>query len=250
MNRTALLFVLLAGLALGRPETPERVITIDPGHGGAESSGRIEDRTLSSANNAKTPSGILEKTLTLELSKQIAHALESLGKENHLRVKVRLTREADHNPDFAERARRCLGDGNPPAAIVSVHFNASASHAARGSVGMVAAPDHNVHFERDKALASRLTQAVSRGVAAFVPGSKARAPITDSHLHGGRGSHFFHQLQKIPELREVPACFLEVEFIDRTDIEEQLIRRRAESFPKIAREVAKELLALAEEGTR
>lgn len=244
MKRLQLLSVFWGTLALAQPKAPELVIAIDPGHGGAESTGRMEDRTLSSSNNAKTPSGILEKTLTLELSKQIATALEALGKETQRPVKVRLTRDSDENPDFAARARRCLGSGPPPVAIVSIHFNATDSHGAKGSLGMVAAQDHNSHFERDKAFAHRLAQAASRGVSAFVPDSSARAPITDSHLHGGKGSNFFYQLQKIPELRSVPACFLEVEFIDRSDVDERLIRTRSTSFPKIAREIAKELLAL------
>lgn len=151
----------------------------------------MEDRTLSSANNARTPSGISEKTLTLELSKHIAGALEVLAKEARRTVEVRLTRESDENPDFAERTRRCRGAGEPPAAIVSIHFNASESHNAKGSLGMVAAADRNPNFERDKDFANRLARAAARGIAAFVPGSRSRGAITDSHLHGGKGSNFF-----------------------------------------------------------
>lgn len=234
---------LFGNLAAGQAGGREVVIAIDPGHGGAQSSGRMEDRTLSSANNARTPSGVLEKDLTLELSRELARALEALGRETRRPVRVRLTRASDENPDFAERARRCFGGGPPPDAIVSIHFNASVNHLGKGSVGMVAAPDHNPNFERDKAFAHRLAKAASRGVSAFVPDSAARASITDSHLHGGRGSNFFFQLRKITELRSAPACFLEVEFIDRVDVDESLIRNRASAFPRIAREIARELLS-------
>ncbi len=242
MRQLFILGIFLCGTALAQPGAGKLIIAIDPGHGGVESSGRMEDRTLSSANNARTPSGILEKTLTLELSKQIASALEVLAKEARRTVEVRLTRESDENPDFAERVKRCHRGGQPPAAIVSIHFNATDSHNAKGSLGMVAAADRNPNFERDKDFANRLARAAARGIAAFVPGSVARGAITDSHLHGGKGSNFFYQLNKSPDLRSVPACFLEVEFIDRTDIEEELIRCRSTTFPVIAREIARELL--------
>ncbi len=234
--------ILLSAVGAVGAQPPELVIAIDPGHGGRESSGRMEDRTLSSANNAKTPSGVLEKTLTLELSKQLAAAIQSVAKEKHLQVRVRLTRHSDENPDFAVRAKRCLEDGPAPTAIVSIHFNALGNHSAKGSVAMIAAADHNPRFDRDKLFANRLTQATSRAVSEFVPDSRARAPITDSHLHGGKGSNFFFQLQRIPELRAVPACFLEVEFIDREDVERLLIQKKSAAFPKIARAVAEALL--------
>lgn len=237
-----ILGIFLCTAALAQSRDGKLIIAIDPGHGGVESSGRMADRTLSSANNARTPSGILEKTLTLELSKEIAGALEVLAKESRRSVEVRLTRESDENPDFAERAKRCLGGGQPPAAIVSIHFNASDSHSAKGSLGMVAAADRNPNFERDKEFANRLAKAAARGIAGFVPGSFARSVIADSHLHGGKGSNFFYQINKTPELRSIPACFLEVEFIDRTDVEDKLIRCRSTTFPAIAREIARELL--------
>jgi N-acetylmuramoyl-L-alanine amidase len=237
-----ILGIFLCGTARAESGAGKLIIAIDPGHGGVESAGRMEDRTFSSANNARTPSGILEKTLTLELSKQIASALKVLAKETQRTVEVRLTRESDENPDFAERVRRCVGGGEPPAAIVSIHFNATDAHQAKGSLGMVAAADRNPNFERDRDFANRLARAAARGIAAFVPGSVSRGAITDSHLHAGKGSNFFYQLNKFPELRSVPACFLEVEFIDRIDIEEELIRRRSTTFPVIAREIAKELL--------
>jgi len=221
----------------------KKVFAIDPGHGGSANSGSMAARTLSSPNNAHTPSGILEKTLTLELSLEIAAALERLGSERGIPVEVRLTRRGDENPDFAERARRCLGNGPPPVAIVSIHFNASDGHNARGSLGMVAAPDHNPGFARDKTFAATLASACASGVAASSPGAKARQPITDAHLHGGKGSNFFHQIQLIPELRGIPKCFLEVEFIDRKDVDDGLIRTRSSSFPKIANAIARALLA-------
>jgi hypothetical protein len=36
----------------------------------------------------------------------------------------------------------------------------------------------------------------------------------------------------------VPKCFLEVEFIDREDVENGLLKNRKETFPEIARAIA------------
>ena len=220
----------------------DRVFAIDVGHGGDRPSGDMASRTLSSPNNAKSAAGVLEKTLTLEFSRALAEALQREGNRMGQGVVVRLTRSGDENPDFAERVKRCSGKGPAPEVVVSIHFNASSTHRARGTVAMIAAADHNPSFDRDRALAVRISRAASRGVQKFLPDSSALAPITDSHLHGGKGSNLFYQLQKHPVLRKVPACFLEVEFLDRPDVDERLLKRRAEAFPVIAGEIARELL--------
>ena len=71
---------------------------------------------------------------------------------------------------------------------------------------------------------------------------RSRGSIEDGYLHGGIGSNFFFQLSRYRRLREVPKCFLEVEFMDRDDVQEKLIDRRKESFPEIATEIAGFLL--------
>jgi N-acetylmuramoyl-L-alanine amidase len=241
MKRIALVF-----LAAFHPvqAAEERIFAIDPGHGGNQTSGSREALTSSSPNNARTPSGILEKDLTLEMSLEIASALERIGQESGQTVKVRLTRREDENPDFGERARRCLGEGPAPEAIVSIHFNASHGHNAHGSLGMVGGPKTNPDFESDSEFARVLSQASSRAIAEYLPAAIAREPMTDSHLHNGKGSYFFYQLQLIPELRGVPKCFLELEFIDRVDVEKTLIARKSETFPRIADAIARALLSL------
>ena len=238
MKLLALLLILEA-LPL---RSADRLIAIDPGHGGNAPSGNMREFTLSSPNNAQTPSGALEKDLALEMSQEIASALKRLTKQSGQSIQVVLTRTGDENPDFGERARRCLVSGTPPERIVSIHFNASDSHSARGTVGMIPAGGRNSQIDKDRELAIRLSAACASAVSRFIPGAKAREPITDAHLHGGRGSNFFYQIDRIPQLRSVAKCFLEIEFIDRADVEEKLIKRKAESFPAIAEDIARVLL--------
>jgi len=225
-RRFILLFAVLAQSWGKVPDSSKTTILIDPGHGGDRPSGSAEERTLSSPNNAKTPSGLLEKDLALELSKEISRSLQRKG------FNVVLTRTDDSNPDFGKRA--LIANHVRPSAIVSVHFNASEDHSALGTLTMLSAEDRNPNYAKDLEFAKGVIEAVSGAVSHFVPESKPRAVISDQHLHGGLGSNFFHQLSKFSELRDTPKCFLEVEFIDRSDVDRQLIARRKEAFPQIA----------------
>ncbi|MEI6656231.1 MAG: hypothetical protein WCP45_15825, partial [Verrucomicrobiota bacterium] len=135
-------------------------------------------------------------------------------------------------------AALCAAGKKPPAAIFSIHFNASEKHDALGSLTVVRHKNVNTNYQRDQAFAIGLTRATHAAVAKFLPASKARDPISDAHLHNGAGSNFFYQLGLHPALREVPRCFLEVEFIDRRDVEQKLLQHRKEAFPAIARAIA------------
>jgi len=231
------LFLAMASLAIGAPAT--RTVIIDPGHGGKASSGSQAQRTLSSANNATSPSGVLEKTLTLELSREIKRQLDAIAAEKPgPEITCILTRQDDSNPDFAERAATCAKHSGSLAAIVSIHFNASDNHKSLGTLAVVRDRKSNDNHERDTAFAKGLIAATNTGVSRYVKNSKPLAPISDGHLHGGAGSNFFHQLGLHPSLKSVPKCFLEIEFMDRKDADEQLISRREEAFPVIAREIA------------
>src|SRR5262245_30862214 len=95
------------------------VIVLDPGHGGAAA---IAD---SSPNTATSPSGLLEKDLTLDVARHAASALTALGHE------VRLTRTGDVNLGLAARARVARDAGAD--AFVSVHFNGAADPTSQGT---------------------------------------------------------------------------------------------------------------------
>ncbi|TCR60563.1 N-acetylmuramoyl-L-alanine amidase [Bosea sp. BK604] len=84
-------------------------IVIDPGHGGSRNVGG------SDANHASGPSGLLEKTATLDVAKRVAKALEAAG---HNAV---LTRTTDENLGLAARAK--VAERLKAPVFVSVHFN-------------------------------------------------------------------------------------------------------------------------------
>lgn len=240
--------VFLAVLALLLGLTPlaragEHTVVIDPGHGGTRNAGTQAQRSLSSANNATTPGGGLkEKNLTLELSLEIAAQVRALAPQHPgTRLECRLTRTTDVNPDFIARAAFCAAVKPVPSAIISVHFNASTGHDALGSLAVIHHPGVNRNHPADREFAVGLTRAVNAAVARFVPGSRAREPITDAHLHGGAGSNFFYQLATHETLAKVPKCFLEVEFIDRADVDKRLLQQRRESFPAVAKAIAEHL---------
>jgi hypothetical protein len=236
-----LLTLLLAGFAWA----DEAIVVIDAGHGGKANSGTQAARTLSSSNNATTPGGLKEKDLALELALEIQKQIAALGSTaSGIKLKCVMTREDDTNPDFAQRAKICGTTAIPPIAIVSIHFNASEKHNCLGTVGVIRNKKINGNYEADHSFADGLAKATSAAVVRFFPQSKALAPITDAHLHGGAGSNFFRQLDQYPTLAKVPKCFLEVEFIDRKDVEGRLLTNRAETFPVIAKTVAEHLASL------
>lgn len=231
---------LLAWLpSLGTAAPP--LIMIDPGHGGGAVAGSIEQRSNSSPNNATSPKGLLEKDLTLELSLLVKEEILAEADRQGRSLGVWLTREEDRNLDFIERARMC----NQPntTCVVSIHFNAGGGGSASGTLAVVADAKKNPDHATDAAFAKGLVAACHAAVRGFVPASKDRGIISDSHLHGGLGSNFFFQLQRQPHLKGVPKCFLEVEFIDNPTVERQLLEGdRAAKFRKIAAAIAKYLV--------
>ncbi len=232
--------VLLFLLALCLPVLGgQHVIVIDPGHGGRGDSGSQSARTLSASNNATTPGGLKEKDLTLELALEVRKQIAALAASNRgVKIDCVLTRSDDSNPDFARRAAVCAARKPPPAAIVSIHFNASERHDSLGTLAVIHNKKVSVNYQNDLAFASGLIKAANAAVAKYLPESAARNPIPDSHLHGGAGSNFFHQIGLHPALKSVPKCFLEVEFIDRRDVEQKLLQKRQAAFPDIARAIA------------
>lgn len=91
------------------------VIVIDPGHGGTASTGG------SSPNNARSPSGELEKNWTLDFAKRTRTALLSKALNNGKNVKVVLTRETDINLGLNARANVAKSKGAK--LFLSIHLN-------------------------------------------------------------------------------------------------------------------------------
>lgn len=194
----------------------ERRIVIDAGHGGTS----VLDE--SSPNNSTSPSGIKEKDLTLEMALAVFAAIRDSPEAKKAAIVPVLTRDADVNVGMAERARTALSQS--ARALVSIHFNASTTHSARGPVGMVQDAAHgNQHVARDGEFANRLAAAVSAVTRRYDPKSVQRGYFTDRELKQGRGSFLFRHLRAGPGGQGIPACFLEIEFIDNPEVEAWLI---------------------------
>src|SRR5215831_9593700 len=108
---------LVAGRALA---APPRVV-IDPGHGGSNTGagGVVE--------------GLFEKRLTLALAREVAARLEAAG------VEVKLTRTSDTYVSLRERVR--IANAAGPELFVSLHANASPTHAQRGTETYILTPE-------------------------------------------------------------------------------------------------------------
>jgi N-acetylmuramoyl-L-alanine amidase len=90
-----------------------RIITLDPGHGGAET-------------GAMGPSGLMEKNVTLSIARRLRTLLE-----NRLGVEVVFTRDGDRNIPLDERTE--IANNNKSDLFISIHANASRRSNARGS---------------------------------------------------------------------------------------------------------------------
>jgi hypothetical protein len=232
------LFAFLMVFASGAFAAAELTVIIDPGHGGTNVTGTHLLKSNSSPNNATSPSGLREKDLTLELSREIQRVFESERASNHApKIRCILTRTNDWNPDFAERAK-VAADSLNPGALVSIHFNTFRHGTALGTVAMIHSRFFNPNHKADLRFADGLTAVTSAAVRNFLPRSPAMDSINDHHIHDGTGAYLFYQMQRYPQLDKVPKCFLEIEFIDRKDVQGKLLDQRLVTFPVIAKAIA------------
>lgn len=222
-----------------------KTIAIDPGHGGKANSGTEVARTRSSANNATSPTlGVLEKDLTLELGKLIAARIAESPEAKAGKVRAVLTRDTDTNPDFAQRVATAADAG--ACCFVGIHFNAEPNHKASGPRAVIRQASQNPRFDADKAFGLALARAVREVTVVFHPGVPAAAFHDDHELHNGAGSHLFYQLQLNPKTRGIPACHLEVEFLDNRALETLFFRdRKKELFEAWSGSLARELIRQA-----
>lgn len=95
------------------PRRGERVIVIDPGHGGRE-------------KGAAGPSGLLEKDVTLDLAQRLKSELQSSSDWT-----VVLTRDEDRIVGLDERT--AIANHNEADLFLSIHLNASPRTSARGA---------------------------------------------------------------------------------------------------------------------
>lgn len=244
----AALVLAVTSCATGQaPAAPEaKVIVIDPGHGGRADAGTDKDRNRSSSNNAESAArGIKEKDMTLELSRLVRDRINGSAEGKAGRVKAILTRDADVNPDFTKRAAIAAEAG--AACYAAIHFNADPSKAVSGPRAVHQQEKGNPNLARDKAFALALAEAVRRATVKFRAATPQAMIHDDRELHGGTGSYLFHQLNLEARTRMIPACHLEVEFLDNRRIEEDFfVKRKDGIFNAWATEIAAELVRQVE----
>lgn len=176
-------------------------VVIDPGHGGSLEVGG------SSPNNAVSPSGVLEKNITLGMAFLIREALLDEAKVGDHQIKIVLTRRTDKNLGLSERAE--VAKTNKADLFLSIHCNASDKHTARGVETLVRPKSAgNTNHAADKTFAERVQNAVFSAIKAHDVKTRDRGVkdqvlgvLKDEHLGGARG------------------CLVELEFIDRTDVD-------------------------------
>lgn len=180
-------------------------IVIDPGHGGTLETGG------SSANNATTPSGVLEKNMTLWLGLLVRDELKAAASAGNHTIKVVMTRETDKNLGLFERAG--IAKSNKAKLFLSIHFNASEAHNARGVETLVRpASAGNTNHAQDNAFAQRIQKAVFTTIKSHDPNTKNRG-VKDQILGVLRDKHLG------PGVR---ACLVEIEFIDVVAVDKLL----------------------------
>jgi N-acetylmuramoyl-L-alanine amidase len=199
-------------------------VVIDPGHGGTLEVGG------SSANNATSPSGVLEKNLTLRLGLLVRDALKQAAAAGGHTVKVVMTRDKDTNLGLSARAN--VAKTNKADLFLSIHFNASNAHTARGVETLVRpVAAGNTNHGDDSHFAAVVQKAVLNAVKAHDSGTKNRG-VKDQILG----------VLKDKELGPgVRACLVEIEFMD-TNAVDQLFNLGA-SAPQVRTDVAEAIAA-------
>ena len=187
------------------------VVVLDPGHGGTEKVGG------SSPNNATSASGILEKTMTLELAKLVRKELKAISADTpDSAIRVHLTRTGDTNLGLADRAR--VASAKRADVFLSIHFNGF-NRSARGTeTWILSEANGNVNEADDRALAERVQSNMISALMRHDPGARNRGVkdtqrlgvLKDIHLGNSRNDH------------PTRACLVEVEFIDVNAVDELL----------------------------
>ncbi|MEZ0299079.1 MAG: N-acetylmuramoyl-L-alanine amidase, partial [Candidatus Methylacidiphilales bacterium] len=158
------LFVACATLLVASASLSVRaadiVVVVDAGHGGSAPAGTMAARTLSSPNNATSPTKkFQEKDLTLDLAGRTIKAVNALPRQGGVTVKAVPTRTTDINLDMATRAKMTQDAG--AVIFVSIHFNAS-NGKVLGSRGVIRGKSYSKSYDKDHAYALALADSTNK----------------------------------------------------------------------------------------
>lgn len=184
------------------------VVVIDPGHGGTRKVGG------SSANNATSASGVLEKTMNLDMALLVRTALTDIvANDPDLNLEIHLTRDRDANSGLSTRAN--VARDRRADVFLSIHFNGFNGSARGVETFVLPVQSGNVNIEDDRALAGRIQQRVYEAIKRHDPKTRDRkvkqqslGVLRDVHL-GNTETH--HRCR---------AALLEIEFIDVPAVDE------------------------------
>ena len=183
-------------------------VIIDPGHGGTTNMGG------SDANHAVSPSGFLEKNMTLKLGLLVRDALRIAAEAGGHDIKIVMTRETDKNLTLADRAG--MAKTHKADRFLSLHFNGF-NKLTRGTETYVRHAPDNVNLAADKKFAQRIQNAAFGALKALDAGAKDRGVkeekfgvLSDVSLGNTNGN------------KKCRACMLELEFIDVRAVDELL----------------------------
>jgi len=195
------------------------IIVIDPGHGG-----RFEDGG-SSANNATSASGVLEKNITLRMAFLVREQLALAAAADGHNLTIILTRESDENLGLAARAN--VAKTKKADLFLCIHCNAFDA-TVRGTETLISPVSAgNTNHAADKAFAQLIQTAVFNAIRAHDPNAKDRK-VKDQRLAVLRESNLGAKAR---------GCLVELEFIDVKKVDE-LLNIGAQS-PQVRRDVAK-----------
>jgi N-acetylmuramoyl-L-alanine amidase len=162
----------------------------------------------SSPNNARSPSGVLEKDLTLDMARRIRDAIV----ERATAVQVELTRSTDVNLGLADRAR--LAARTEADVFLSLHFNGF-NGVVRGTESHVRPKaSGNVNLAEDRRFAERVLQSAHGALRELDPNAKNRGVFEKSL--GVLRDDF---LGNTPSRQPCRACLLELEFLDVPEVD-------------------------------
>lgn len=160
----------------------------------------------SSWNNAISFSGVMEKSVTLQMGLLVREALLALNGSD-TDIKVVMTRQTDVNLGLPDRAN--IAKNNHAQRFLSIHFNGF-DKTARGVETLIRPKaDGNVNYDDDKAFAKRIQKAVLETIRTFDTDVKDRG-IKDQKLGVLSDVYLGNTAANHP----CRACLVEIEFID------------------------------------
>lgn len=190
--------------AAASAQTKTGVIVIDPGHGG---SAEIDG---SSANNARSASGVLEKNITLRIAFLVREELARIAAAQGHTLNVILTRETDINLGLAARAK-VAKDSNADL-FLCIHCNAFDGK-VRGTETLISpVASGNTNHTADQAFAQMIQTAVLGAIRAHDTGAKDRK-VKDQGLGVLKDTHLGTKAR---------GCLVELEFIDVPAVDQLL----------------------------